>query len=321
MRDLACPVCNANQWSPWLSGVIDYITDETFDLLCCGRCGLVVTHPLPMGPGELDRYYPPRYRTDRQKQTGAWRVRRRAAMLEKQFPAGFRGRLLDLGCGTGAFATEMQQRGWAVAVTELNDAVLEQMRARGMEAKRPDEAMRDGFADGNFDAITAWHVLEHVPDPRRIAQWSRENLAPAGAFQATVPNLASWQAQRFGRYWLHLDVPRHWYHFTPQTLRALLDRAGLEIVATSTVAAEYDVFGVVQSALNVISSRPNVMFEMLTTRQKLPLPAWDVVLAYVLGPWLGIYATGHSIAAGLSGAGATLTVTCKATGGASVSPS
>jgi SAM-dependent methyltransferase len=307
-----CPICRATAWAVQLPGVVDYITEERFGLLRCGSCGLVVTHPTPV---DMDHYYPPRYRTDRQKQTGRWRVRRRATMLQTHFPRHFRGRLLDLGCGTGAFALEMQRRGWTVAVTELNDAVLADLRERGIEAKRPDEALRDGFSIGPFDAVVAWHVLEHVPDPVLLARWSAENLAPGGVFQATVPNLASFQARAFGPYWLHLDVPRHWYHFTPDTLRVVLDGAGLRQFSLTTVALEYDLFGVMQSILNMICSRPNVLFERLTTRQKLAdVPRRDVILSFALAPPVGMYAVAHCTLAALCRGGATLTVTCRRQG-------
>ena len=75
-----------------------------------------------------------------------------------------------------------------------------------------------------------------------------------------MPNLSSWQARLFGRHWQHLDVPRHLYHFTPGTLARLLIDAGFQIVRSSTVALEYDLFGVIQSALNKICSKPNVLF-------------------------------------------------------------
>jgi SAM-dependent methyltransferase len=309
--NLPCELCGATDWRPQLAAVTDYLTSEVFDLERCGRCDLVVTCPMPPAD-QLGRYYPARYRTDRQKQTGGWRVRRRAAMLQRHFPRGFRGRLLDLGCGTGAFAVEMQRRGWTVAVTELNDAVLEQMRQLGMEAKSPDAALRDGFAGGPFDAITAWHVLEHVPEPLKLARWSRQNLADNGAFQATVPNLASWQAQRYGRHWLHLDVPRHLYHFTPATLQKLLDNAGLPTVDTSTFALEYDLFGVIQSALNTVCTKPNVLFERLTAGPNPPpAPPRDVKLSYLLSPALAAMGLAHSYAAAAAGKGATLTTTCR----------
>jgi SAM-dependent methyltransferase len=306
-------LCGATDWRPHLAALPDYLSGEVFDLERCGSCGLVVTMPMP--PAEtMDRYYPPRYRTDRQKLTGGWRTRRRAAMIEKHFPRGFRGRLLDLGCGTGAFAAEMQRRGWSVAVTELNDAVLADMRGLGMEAKSPRDAEREGFARGKFDAITCWHVLEHVHEPLALAKWSREQMNAGGVFQATVPNLASRQAQRYGRNWFHLDVPRHLYHFTPATLRDLIDRAGLRVGATSTMALEYDVFGVVQSSLNRRCDRQNVLFERLTARENDPpsASARDVSLSYLQLPVLTILGLAHSLTAAAAGQGATLTVTCRA---------
>jgi SAM-dependent methyltransferase len=292
-----------------LSGVLDYLSGERFDLLKCPGCGLVMTHP---APSDLDRYYPPRYRTERQKQTGSWRVERRRAMLERHFPRMFRGRLLDWGCGTGAFAVEMQRRGWTVAVTELNDAVLEQMRSRGIDAKRPDEALRDGFSGGAFDAITAWHVLEHVPQPLTLAKWAAEHLFARGIVQATVPNLDSLQARLFGQHWLHLDVPRHLFHFTPATLRALVERAGLREVGLGTVAIEYDLFGVIQSLLNVLCHRPNVLFERLTAREMPPgTRRFDLVTSWAMLPFFGTFGLAHCALAGLIGRGGTLTITCK----------
>ena len=111
-----CALCRASDWRPYIAAVEDYLSHEFFDLERCGRCGLVVTTPAPP-PAELGRYYPPRYRVDRQRQTGGWRTKRRAAMLQKHFPRNFRGRLLDIGCGTGAFAIEMQRRGWTLTRT------------------------------------------------------------------------------------------------------------------------------------------------------------------------------------------------------------
>jgi SAM-dependent methyltransferase len=307
-----CALCGATDWRPHLAALPDYLTGEIFDLERCGQCDLIVTTPAPP-PERVHFYYPPRYRTDRHRLTGGWRVRRRAAMLAKHFPRGFRGRLLDLGCGNGAFAVEMQRRGWQCAVTELDEWTLDAMRTRGIEAKSPQDAQANGFAGiEKFDAITCWHVLEHVPDPLALSRWSRDQLAATGVFQATVPNLASWQAARYGRNWFHLDVPRHLYHFTPATLNDLMTRAGLRVESTSTMALEYDVFGVVQSSLNRRCDRPNVLFERLTAPGSPPhATGRDVSLSYLQLPVLCVLGLAHTLAAAAAGAGATLTVTCR----------
>jgi hypothetical protein len=187
------------------------------------------------------------------------------------------------------------------------------MRKRGMEAKRPDDALREGFAGGKFDAITAWHVLEHVPNALELATWARLQLNRDGVFQATVPNLASWQAERYGRHWLHLDVPRHLFHFTPTTLRDLTDKAGLITVATSTLALEYDVFGIVQSSLNTRCSRPNVLFERLTNKDAPPVVnSRDVSISYLQLPVLTVLGVAHALTAAARAKGGTLTATCRA---------
>lgn len=309
---MKCELCGAEQFEDFLTRVRDYISDETFAIRRCAKCGLCVTDPA-IGDDVIERYYPPRYRTDRQKYSGGMRVKLRAQAVEGAVNRTTPGRLLDLGCGTGAFAMEMKRRGWTVAVTEINDAVLADLREQGMEAKRPDEAMRDGFA-APFDAITCWHVLEHVEHPLELSKWARGTLAAGGIFQATVPNLASWQARMFGRDWLHLDPPRHRFHFTPGTLGRLLVTSGLEIVRSSSVAMEYDLFGVVQSALNRVCSRPNVLFEHLTARGQLmhPLPMRDVIVSYAAAPFLSALAMPMVLASMPVGRGGTLTVTCRA---------
>jgi predicted SAM-dependent methyltransferase len=207
----------------------------------------------------------------------------------------------------------MRRRGWDVCVTEINAASLERLRAAGVEAKTPDDAViGEGFGRA-FDAITCWHVLEHVMRPVELLQWARRILAPNGLVQVTVPSLASWQAQVGGPRWLHLDVPRHRYHFTRGTLRRILEDNGFEVIDTTTFALEYDWFGWIQTALNAACSRPNVLFERITSQSR----AWpgtraDVVLSCVLAAPAAAVTLPLALLSWICGAGATLTMTARA---------
>ena len=313
---IRCELCGATDaWTTHLPRVIDYISDETFSIRRCSRCGLCVTDPL-VGDDRIAAYYPARYRVDRQKYSGGLRVELRAGDVQGAIGRGRRGRLLDLGCGTGAFAVAMKQRGWEVAVTEINDAVLDRLRATGIEAKRPDEAMRDGFA-APFDAITCWHVLEHVEHPVELAKWARRHLTPDGVFQVTVPNLGSWQAHLFGANWMHLDPPRHRHHFTPGTLARLLIDAGFQIVDSSSFAFEYDLFGALQSVLNGVCTKPNVLFEKVSAAgaAHTTFATRDVILSYALTPLISTAAIPFCLASWLAARGATLTVTARPAAG------
>ena len=137
MKPARCDLCGSEQRTTLLSEVRDYISDEIFAIQRCAACGLCVTDPMP-GDEAIERYYPRRYRGDRQKYSGGWRIRRRAGAVQNHFASTFRGRLLDLGCGTGAFAMEMKRRGWDTAVTEINNNVLTDYACRrdGSQASR-----------------------------------------------------------------------------------------------------------------------------------------------------------------------------------------
>jgi SAM-dependent methyltransferase len=310
-----CDLCGKDDaWRTQIAAVLDYLTDERFDIDRCGGCGLMVTRPMP-SEAEIERFYPPRYRGNRHGFTGNMRLAARARAIESCFPRDFRGRLLDVGCGDGSFVLEMRRRGWDVCATEIDGATVERLRGQGVDAKSPAAADAEGF-DRPFDAVTSWHVMEHVEQPLRVARWVKTQLKPDGVFQASVPNAGSIQARLFGRQWLHLDVPRHRYHFTPATFRALMQNAGLTVDRQTVFAWEYDWFGIIQSALNWVSPRPNGLFEWLTHRSNVAevgagAKLADGVVTCLLAPPIAGISFVPMLLAWACGDGATLTLTCR----------
>ena len=306
-----CVVCGADQWTPHLRQLADHLTGERFDVDRCGGCRVLATRP-PPPPDRVGEFYPPRYRGNRHAFTGSWRDGRRRRAVEAMFPAGFRGRLLDVGCGAGTFARHMRARGWDVAATEIDPAVVARLQADGIDARQPADAETAGFPGGPFDAITCWHVLEHVEHPAELSRWVATQLRPGGVFQATVPNVASGQAKLFGRRWMHLDVPRHRHHFTPATLESLLTAAGFTVAKRANFALEYDWFGVIQSTLDRVCSRPNVLFDRLTNAPAADAPpAADTAVSLVLAGPLAAVSLPPLLLGWAVGDGATLTLTCR----------
>ena len=154
-------------------------------------------------------------------------LRRRVA---KDFPPWLgRGRLLDVGCATGRFMQRMAAVGWRVSGIELDPVAAATART-----VTPDVIVGDPAAvalpAASFDLITAFHVVEHLPDPatalRNMLGW----LAPDGLMIVEVPNVGGWGGTLFGRFWSGLDFPRHLVHFTPATMRALVERCGGTVV-------------------------------------------------------------------------------------------
>ncbi len=312
--DTICASCGHDAWATQLPRLRDYLTQEIFQIDSCQGCGLRMTRPLP--PTEaIGRYYPPRYRGNRHAFTGPVRSMLRQRAVQKCFPPGFRGRLLDIGCGDGSFALHMKQQGWDVCATEIDCETVDELCLKHINAKLPWDAERDGFGE-KFDAITCWHVMEHLEHPRLVCDWVASQLNPAGIFQATVPNADSMQARIFGKHWVHLDVPRHRQHYTTATLKLVLKQAGFSIRRQSNFALEYDWFGIIQSALNAVCSRPNVLFDILTHAPKdsaRPISIKDAALSYWLMCPIALASLPLMLCAAALGDGATLTLTCNPT--------
>lgn len=311
-----CPVCAApvSARKVRYRAVPDYITEEKFDVVICKNCGMGMTSPMP-DDQQIGRFYSASYRGDRHAFTDQMRIGLRSRAVAKNFPSGFRGKLLDIGCGSGNFALHQKKLGWDVWVTEIHEPTNQKLREQGINAFTPQQAM-DGAIPPGFDAVTCWHVLEHAILPDALAKWVYGLLGDQGIFQVSVPNLASWQARFSGRHWLHLDVPRHRYHFNDHTLRRLMKEAGFSEAHWHSVVLEYDVFGAIQSALNIICSRPNVLFERMTSRQPVPrtrAAKFDRFISYAMLPVLASVSLPMCLASEWFGAGATLDVTCRKT--------
>jgi SAM-dependent methyltransferase len=146
------------------------------------------------------------------------------------------GRLLDAGAAGGAFVLEAREAGFAAQGIEPAPAFARHARETlGVDVR--DGRLEDLAGAGEtWDVITLWHVLEHVPDPVGALRILRDVLAPGGVVVLEVPNVDSTAARMLGVGWTHLDPEAHVSHFGPATLRVALERAGLRVAWTGTVA-------------------------------------------------------------------------------------
>jgi SAM-dependent methyltransferase len=164
------------------------------------------------------------------------------------------GSVLEIGCGPGLMLAAFSQRGWKAMGIERNEEVVARVhRMPGVQittlpvAELPVEA--------RFDLILMFHVLEHIGDPVQLLRECAKRLVTGGRLIVNVPNFGSWQARFAGTKWLHLDIPRHLVHYTPQTLAATFERAGLRVSEVGFVSIEHDPYGWVESASNRLTSR------------------------------------------------------------------
>lgn len=188
-------------------------------------------------------------------------LRKRARIVREVCPSG---RLLDYGCGNGAFAAYMASLGY-------ESVGLEPFSLGAPTREKNLTLIRAPLADagrelGVFDVITMWHVLEHVPDPREVLRKLLVHLAPKGTLVVSVPNFESWQSSLFGGRWFHLDPPRHLVHFDAASLRRCLSEVGMDVIGETRFLPEYGSSGWVQSALNTVLPHKNFLYEIAKDR-------------------------------------------------------
>jgi 2-polyprenyl-3-methyl-5-hydroxy-6-metoxy-1,4-benzoquinol methylase len=137
-----------------------------------------------------------------------------------------KGKLLDIGAGTGDFLVVAKKDGWQTTGIEPN-------------AKAKSIAINKGvnFADNlsnleshSFDVITMWHVLEHVPNLDEYILELKRLVKPTGTILIAVPNFKSFDANYYGRYWAAFDVPRHIWHFSKTAIDKLFAEKEMKLV-------------------------------------------------------------------------------------------
>ncbi|MCC7359788.1 MAG: class I SAM-dependent methyltransferase [Anaerolineales bacterium] len=138
------------------------------------------------------------------------------------------GRLLDFGCGGGFFLGAAKAEGWQVFGLEPLPGHAIYARARFGAQVITDTLRADSFAPGQFDAITAFQVFEHLPQPRENLQQLARFLRPGGALLIEVPNIANWGVRLLGPRHRHF-VQDHLNFFSAATLSRLLADGGLTV--------------------------------------------------------------------------------------------
>ncbi len=234
-----CPVCNSSQVHPLLT-IKDYsVSGESFVVWQCSECTLRFTQDTP-DEGSIGPYYKsPDYisHTNTSKglinkvyqQVRTFTLKQKAQTIQR-YTGLQQGKLLDVGAGAGAFLLQMKQEGWEVTGVEP-DADARQVACRDFRLPLQEPSFLESLPKESFDAITLWHVLEHVHQLHDQIALLKKLLKPHGKLFIAVPNYQSVDAHIYRLQWAAYDVPRHLYHFSPQAMDALMQKHGLKVIA------------------------------------------------------------------------------------------
>jgi SAM-dependent methyltransferase len=149
------------------------------------------------------------------------------------------GAILDIGCSSGGFLSTMRSPAWKLYGIEMEESTAERARATTGAKVFVGDAVEAPFASASFDVITCFDVLEHVYSPRQFLEKVFFWLKPGGIFYAMMPNIDSWEARLFGTHWFGLELPRHLSHFSPRSLRYLMNELGFEEACVKTPPISY----------------------------------------------------------------------------------
>lgn len=201
------------------------VSGESFDLLYDENLELLKTNPVPSFE-KLPSYYESQdyiSHTDEQKGlmqslyaiVKKWSLKNKVKLIQKR--NGGVGTLLDIGAGTGDFLIEAKNQGWKVFGFEPNFNARRKAKEKGVELKEEIQY----YSNTQFDVITLWHVLEHIPNLFETIEQLSKMVKPGGSLIVAVPNFKSYDAKHYGNFWAAYDVPRHLWHFSQTSMKKI----------------------------------------------------------------------------------------------------
>lgn len=231
-----CPICENENFEFYLKAKDHTVTQEEFELRKCKRCHFIVTSPRPTEVSIGKYYASDNYISHSGKSNSLFdKIYLAARGITLKWKSDFinhytskPGTILDFGCGTGDFLDHLKNNGYQVMGVEPNKSAREKANLK-LQGKVLENL--NAVKNNSVDIITLWHVLEHVHTLNETLQNLKKILNEKGYILIAVPNPASHDSGKYCDHWAAYDVPRHLWHFTQETMGALLHRNGLKLVA------------------------------------------------------------------------------------------
>lgn len=145
-------------------------------------------------------------------------------------------RLLDVGCSSGAFLGAAVRLGYRAEGVEPAAKAAATAQAAGLKV-RQGLLHEAAYADGEFDVVTLFEVIEHLKEPKALLQECQRILRPGGILLVGTGNAAGWSARTMGAHWEYFDIAKHGGHisfYSPQSLGKLAQQTGFAVASVQT---------------------------------------------------------------------------------------
>jgi len=223
-----CPICDSPDISFVFKAEDKTVSRQTFQIWQCNSCTARFTQDVPeerhIGAYYRSSNYISHSNTSKGLVNKLYHSVRSVTLRSKRKLVeayATKGNLIDMGAGTGAFASAMQKSGWNVTGLEPDASARSNAKKDfNIELLTGQEIF--GLEHDHYDVITLWHVLEHVHQLHIYLGLFFTLLKKNGILVVAVPNYTSYDAQVYKQNWAAYDVPRHLYHFSPASMEYLL---------------------------------------------------------------------------------------------------
>lgn len=241
MKYVDCPICKADKTKVFWTGKSNlYKSGDSFTLVQCATCKLVYMNPRPEN-SDVDHIYSESYipfKPDRKdfSYNAFYKLLSRIKHISykkissNQPVTDEYKKVLDIGCGDGSWL-EMQRKAhpkWDFWGQDVSKIACKQVGGRGFRiiCKPLQEAE---LPNNFFDLVYMSHVLEHLPEPISDLKKIKRIIKNNGRIVIHIPNIDSVSAKIFKGYWYGLQLPLHFFHFSPKTASLILEKSGLEV--------------------------------------------------------------------------------------------
>ena len=231
-----CPVCSGSNLLKKLDCIDHSTTKEKFTIVSCETCEFTFTNPRPKD-NSLGRYYKSDMyisHTNNTKGLFNWMyhtVRKYAigTKLNLLKRTSKNKNHLDIGCGTGEFLNACKNAGYNTKGIEPSELARKQA-IKNFNLSVSENTNLDQFEENQFNSISMWHVLEHVPSINKTIEEFNRILSEKGKVIIAVPNHKSWDANYYKEFWAGWDVPIHLWHFSKLSIEKLFNNYNFKLL-------------------------------------------------------------------------------------------
>ena len=231
-----CPICSSSNLLKKLDCTDHSTSKKKFIIVSCETCDFTFTNPRPKDNALGEYYKSDMYISHTNNTRGLFNwmyqtvrkyaIGRKLNLLKK---TSKKKNHLDIGCGTGEFLNACKNAGYNTTGIEPSELAREQA-INNFKLLVSEDTNLGQFEENQFNSISMWHVLEHVPALNKTIEEFNRILSKNGKIIIAVPNHKSWDAQHYKEFWAGWDVPIHLWHFSKLSIEKLFLKYNFELI-------------------------------------------------------------------------------------------